>query len=298
MTVDMLATFARQAAAALWRARRLYAGAVLALAVVLVLVGGAVVGRANLDAVAALARSRAAISAYLSPSTTPATAARDAAALGRLPGVRSVRYVDAAAALAQMRLVLGPSAAVLRDLGGENPFSPYLAISVVPGRAGAVARSARHEPGVAWVQDDATVLARLDLLIRLAEAAGWALILIAGLVAVVVTAYVIRLSMWARRQDMVTLRWLGASPAFVAAPFVLEGLMVGAAGGLLAMGLLLAVRIWAGPAMRELVPFLPWRFDAGVFWAGAWTILALALGCALLGSLVAVRSASDRLGEA
>jgi cell division transport system permease protein len=294
MTVDALRAFLRQAAATLWLNRRLYAGSVLALGLVLALVGGALVGRANLAAVAALARSRAEITAYLRPSTPPAAVAAAEANLDRVPGVTAVRYVDAGTALVQMRAVLGPDAPILRQLDGQNPFDPYLAVTVRPDRGPAVAEAARRRSGVEWVQDSAPVLRRLQALIRVAQGAGWALIAAALAVATVVVAHVTRLSLWARRHEMATLRWLGAGPLFVALPFLLESLLLGSIGGLVAGALLLGAGAALGTTLSQLLPFLPWQFGAGVLIRAAGATVGIGLGCALLGALAAVRPWADR----
>lgn len=288
MTTDVWWTFVRQAAATLWRTRRLYVATTVVVALCLILVGVALLGRANLVAVSQLARSRAEVTAYLQPQISRAQVAQDLQALRTTVGVNGVTYVDAATALQQMRVVLGPNRALLAQLDGENPFSPYFAISVDPARAESVVRTAGHLPGVSWVQNNLTVLRRLTTLINVAQGVGWALVAMAAVIAVAVTSHVTRLSMWSRRQEMATLRWLGASSTFVAAPFVLEGLMVALCSAAVATVALWLILTRLGGLLASLLPFIPWRLGGGVFWTAASATWATAFGCSLLGTVIAV----------
>jgi cell division transport system permease protein len=57
---------------------------------------------------------------------------------------------------------------------------------------------------------------------------------------------VIRLTIYAREDELDIMRLVGATQAYVKGPFVVEGMIQGGLGGLLAMGLLwLAVRLLA-----------------------------------------------------
>ena len=73
--------------------------------------------------------------------------------------------------------------------------------------------------------------------------------LVLALATLLIVANTIRLSIYARRDEIDILRLVGASRTYVAAPFLLEGLLEGVAGGLLGLGLL-----WLG--WRGLSPLL------------------------------------------
>ena len=70
--------------------------------------------------------------------------------------------------------------------------------------------------------------------------AMWALAILLMLAATALVANTIRLSLYARRREIEVMRMVGATAWFIRWPFVIEGLVVGFAGGLLAV-LLLAV---------------------------------------------------------
>ncbi|MBX5468073.1 MAG: permease-like cell division protein FtsX [Firmicutes bacterium] len=288
MTADAWTYFLRQALSVMWRSRRLYLGSVLTVALALTLVGGAVIGRLNLHAVGTLAQSRSEITVYLDPGTSPAASQALVLRLKRLSGVQAAHFVSADQALSEMRVVLGPNAAILRQLG-QNPFTAYIGVTVRPEAATAVARRARAFPQVAWVQDNTAVLERLGALVALAGAVGWGVEAAAVVVAAAVAAHVTRLAMWARREEIATLVWMGAAPWFIAMPFLLEGLILGAASGLVAAALLVASGSALSPELQHLLPFLPWQLRAGDFGAGAGMAFGLGVLASLAGSAVAVQ---------
>jgi cell division transport system permease protein len=60
---------------------------------------------------------------------------------------------------------------------------------------------------------------------------------------VLLIANTIRLSLYARRREVEVMKLVGATDWFIRWPFVLEGVIVGAAGGLLAVLLLIVAKI-------------------------------------------------------
>jgi cell division transport system permease protein len=111
--------------------------------------------------------------------------------------------------------------------------------------------------------------------------------LLAGLILIIASAMLIantiRLSIFARRREIEVMKLVGASNWFVRGPFVLEGIICGLVGSVLAVFLLVLGKELALP---QIVP----RFDAGD--AHAWPFPLLAAILILLGlSLGAVGSA-------
>jgi len=64
-----------------------------------------------------------------------------------------------------------------------------------------------------------------------------------GIASVLLIANTIRLSLYARRREVEVMKLVGATDWFIRWPFVLEGVIVGAAGGLLAVLLLVVAKI-------------------------------------------------------
>jgi cell division transport system permease protein len=115
-----------------------------------------------------------------------------------------------------------------------------------------------------------------------------------GVAALLIVAGTIRLAVHARREEIGILRLVGASRSFVAAPFLIEGLLQGLAGGVLALGLLYGLFRLARPALRSGLELLLGYATPGFLEPGGCVALVLAgalLG--LLGSVAALAGGSE-----
>lgn len=129
----------------------------------------------------------------------------------------------------------------------------------------------------------------LQRLVRTGGAAGAGLLAALALVSAAVTANAVRAAVLARQEELGTMRLLGAGRLVLSGPFVVEGALAGAAAGLLAAAILLALFAGADQvSARTFTALLP-----GVGWAAAMLTAAglLAAGIALgaLGALGGLR---------
>jgi cell division transport system permease protein len=225
------------------------------------------------------------ISAYLAPGTD-LEAAR-AAATAAAPG-RTVQAVPAAVALRALAADLGEAGRVLE---GVPPGAVPDAVDVIaPGISLAGARELaarlRALPGVEDVDYGNAWLEKLEGFVARAKSAA---VLLFGALAVataVLVSNTLRLAVFARREEIEILKLVGATDAFVSAPFLIEGLLQGLLGGALAVGALLALH-------AAVVP----RLQAAVAAAGQLS-LADTLPPALLAGLVLGGAAVGLLGSA
>ena len=116
-------------------------------------------------------------------------------------------------------------------------------------------RGSERGPGVEEVRFDRAWLRRLEALLDLARSGAPALALVVFAAVVFVMASVLRLAVYARRDEIEIMLLVGATPAFVRGPF----LVAGVAQGLVASLLALAARRRACAGRR-------WAYAAGGRW--------------------------------
>jgi cell division transport system permease protein len=164
------------------------------------------------------------------------------------------RLVPPAAALARLKTALGADAALLDDLPA-NPLPASIEVrpaAADPGAREALAVALRRLPGVADVDRGQLLDARLAAVGDALRTGGAALLAVILLGAAALAGSAVRLGVWARREEIAILRLVGATPAFVRAPFLVEGLLAGLAGGVVAAAALLALAHRAAPIARGL----------------------------------------------
>jgi cell division transport system permease protein len=229
------------------------------------------------------------ISVYLARGADLATAGAAVAALA--PG-RTVEVVPAAEGLRRLAHGLGDEARLLDGVGSDA--IPDCVEVTVPGitldEARALALRLREVPGAVDVDYGTAWLERLETFLGRARVAGLALLLLLGLATAVLVSNTLRLAVYARREEIEIMKLVGATDAFVGAPFLLEGVLQGALAGGLAAASLIGLRAALQPRLAAalgplfVVPpgaVLPWPLLLGVVGGGA-AIGLLASGLAIL----------------
>jgi cell division transport system permease protein len=229
------------------------------------------------------------ISVYLARGADLAAAGAAVAALA--PG-RTVEVVPAAEGLRRLALGLGDEARLLEGVGSDA--IPDCVEVAVPGitldEARALSLRLRGVPGAAEVDYGTAWLERLETFLPRARVAGLGLLLLLGLATAVLVSNTLRLAVYARREEIEIMKLVGATDAFVGAPFLLEGVLQGALAGGLAAASLMGLRAALLPRLAAVLgplavvppgPVLPWPLLLGVVGGGA-AIGLLASGLAIL----------------
>jgi cell division transport system permease protein len=191
------------------------------------------------------------------------------------PRIAAVRFVPREEALKEMSRVQGLSE-VIRALG-RNPLPDAFVLSA----SAELAEELAKLPGVAHVQADAVWARRLAAATRIARLAVWLLggLLAAGLVAV--TFNTIRLQVLTQREEIELAKLIGATDAFVRRPFYYQGVVLGLAGGALAL-VLVGVSLWLlNREVQELAASYGSNFRVG--YVSAADAMALLAAAGLLG---------------
>lgn len=243
----------------------------------------------NLKLLAANAAGQSVISVYLDAQAQPEQLQSAMEQLRSWNGNRRVVYVSPAAALEQLQELLGDKTVLDEAFGGFNPLTGYLEVEVKPETAVAVAQSARELTGVRSVRDNQLLLDRLQLVITAVNWTGLLLASLLGLLTMVVVAHTVRQGLAAQRDQMDILRLMGAAEGFVVAPFLLEGVLLGIIGGLVAaIGGIASYQLGVGVITRAF-PFLPVIPGAALLVPVILSAVGLGMVFALVGAVVAIR---------
>jgi len=234
--------FVEEALTSLWRSRLITGLSVITIAVSLFVLGAFLSLASNLADVVARWSDKVQVTFYLEDQLPEAPREGLTAALRADPSVESVAYISREEALRRFRALFREMRSLPEDLG-ENPFPAALEVTLKPARNAAVdaqrlVDAFQKAPGVEDVEYDLLWIQRLTTAVRLVRGAGAFLGAILVLAAVFTISNVMRLTMYARQDELDIMRLVGAAPAYVKGPFVLEGMIQGGLGGVLALGLL------------------------------------------------------------
>lgn len=287
--------FFTEAAASLWRGRSAAILAILTIAVGLFVLGLFLALNTNLQRLVGRWTESAELSVYVKDDVTPdqLRLVDDLVAQSGLAAHRE--YVSKAQAAARFNQDFPDLAGAAQRLD-TNPFPASIEVRLKPDArsSGAavdnLAAALGGLGGVADVRYDRRWLARLNTVVRFLRGIGLIIIVVLAVASALTVANVVRLAAAAREDEIKIMELVGAPIAYVRGPFVVEGILQGGTGALLAMvllwGLFAAGRARYGQAAADsiglgTITFLPFHLALAIVAGG------MLLGC--LGGLIVAR---------
>lgn len=282
----------REGLAGFRRAKLAAATSVVALAIALVLIGiFALLGWQGQNVAETLRQRASEAEVFLDPTASGEMAARVGDRLRDVAGVDSVRYVSHEEAAEIFRETFGEEA----DLYDDAQFLPAsYRVRLAAGWAtpdsleGFASRVSAWTPVDEVAFDRASVEA-VERNLRLFSSVGLAVALLVVVAALLLVGNTVRLSIYARRMLIRTMKLVGATNGFIRRPFLIEGVVQGVLAGVLS-----GVVLWG---LYDLFLRFVRSADGGnaVGWPGGTplvamgALVALGLVLGLLASTVAVR---------
>jgi len=282
--------FFKEALRRSWTSKRTSLVAVAMIAISLFVLGSFLLLSENLQRAVERWQGHSRVTVYLNPEVTPAEQRAIDAFLGARAELAARRFVNKQEALQRFKSYFTNLAEVAGNLE-ENPFPPSYEIELKPGVAQsrgfeALMNNVRKLPGVDQVQFDWEWTRRLRRIIEMLNVIGIAAGGVLAMAAAFTIANVIRLTMMLYHEEIEIMRLVGATERMIRGPFLIEGLLQGTIGGIVAVAVL-AGGFFA--AQRTLAPsssllwgflfgsFLPWQKIAILIlggtvagWFGSW----------------------------
>ncbi|MBV8999020.1 MAG: ABC transporter permease [Solirubrobacterales bacterium] len=193
-------------------------------------------------------RGRVMVDVYMRTDATSADDARVKTELLRVPHVKSVEFVSKQAAYQQQSQQYPQAYALLGsnplpDTFHVTPDKPGNVLAVhssltPPGTSGGVL-----DPSIQSVSNKQTDTKKILEVTNLVTITAAALTVLLVLASILLIANTIRLSLYARRREVEVMKLVGATDWFIRWPFVIEGMIVGSLGALLAICVLGATKV-------------------------------------------------------
>jgi len=237
-----LGYFFQEALTSLWRSRFMNALSVGTIAVSLFVLGAFLAVAGSLNDIVTRWTQKVQVVFYLEDGIEDRVRESLENRLKDDPAVEGLSPVSRQEALERFRALFRDLRSLPEDLG-ENPFPASLEVALKPDRQSPpeverLVHAFEKAPGVREVQYDLLWIERLATGVRLVRGAGAFLGGILVLAGVFTISNVIRLTVYAREDELDIMRLVGATQAYVKGPFVAEGMIQGGLGGLFAVALL------------------------------------------------------------
>ena len=190
----------------------------------------------------------------------------------------------------QVQVRLGDQEQLLNSLGKDNPFPNSFEVQVdSPERIKVITPSIGQLPKVETAKFGQEVVEHLFSLTKILRFGGIVLVVFLAMATLFIISNTIRLTVFARRKEVVIMKYVGATDWFIRWPFLLEGMTLGFFGAVIASVCInslyagLLERIHATLAFLPLLPTSPLLFYVTIF------LLAAGTGIGALGSYISLR---------
>lgn len=234
--------------------------------------------------------SQVQVSVYMQDDANADELAETKVNLEKLDGVVKVTAITKAEALERFKSRLGDQQKILDSLGGDNPFPNSFDVQVKnPDTIKEITSEISKFPKVETARFGQEVVEHIFQLTRVLRFGGVALVIFLAAGTLFIISNTIRLTVFARRKEVIIMKYVGATDWFIRWPFLLEGMTLGFLGAVVANFFLnisyssLMSTVHATLAFFPLIPAKPLMTYVTIFML----IIGTAIGA--LGSYISLR---------
>lgn len=281
----------REAGQNLWRNALMTITAIITVGISLTLAGAAFLLRDGVDNAFAKLRSGFSFTVYMNPTAPAEQITAVESQLKATPQVKSYKFVNQTEAYAEVKTIFRNSPDELVAFKSEKDVPS--SFRVKPREPKDITVLASKFSKLAGVYKAADLADGTKSLLRLLRNIEFVILIVAVVLLVAAVLHIlntIRMAIFARRREVAVMKLVGATNWFIRLPFMLEGMLQGVLGALLAIVVVLTGNSWVQGNIRHAKASLFKDFSVASGQSVSIGILILVVGAiaGALGSAVAV----------
>ena len=206
--------------------------------------------------------------------------------------LEEIRFVSREDAMDRLRTQLDEHSYLLEGYqeDGENPLRPSFELSTrIPEDVGIVAQEVEEYPGVAYADYGSGVVEPLFQFTGVVRWVGLAFMAGLAVTAVFLIAHTIRLTVYIRREEIMIMKYVGATNWFIRWPFIFEGLLLGLLGGIIPIVIIYYGYHGAFEWMHDNIYFITLLDPGDIITTVVKVLIPLGLILGALGSVISLR---------
>lgn len=258
MKIRTLEYFIKEAFASLRHNGLMSLASVSTVALSLVILGMFLIMVLNLGHMASALESQVQVTVFLQDNLSDREQTAISQQVTKIAGVKKVEFVSKEQALKKFRERLGDQQSILNALGENNPLPNGYDIKVEkPEQVKGIAQAISNIKGVENVRYGKEVVENLFSLTKMIRTLGLVLIVFLGFAAMFIISNTIRITVFARRKEIHIMKYVGATDWFIRWPFLIEGMILGFFGALIAVLVIVKTYTIVTGHVAETIAFLP-----------------------------------------
>lgn len=207
-------------------------------------------------------------------------------------GIEEVSLVEEKEAYNRMVDILGSEADIL-NLFEDNPFTAFIEVKVDINQTDYILSTIEGIDNIDYIRDNKGVIDKLKNITNILTVASVLVVAVVGVSTVFVVSHIIRQGIYNNRNQINTLKLLGAPDSFIGTPFVLEGLLLTLGGGLFSSLLISGLLYLAYGKIQGSLLFIPLPSMEVLLWNIVISIMIISALLGILGSLFGLKSSKS-----
>lgn len=206
-----------------------------------------------------------------------------------IDGVNDASIVGEKESYDRMVDILGEEADIL-NLFEDNPFTSFIEVKIDIEKSDSILGEIEEIDDINYIRDNKEIIDKLKNIITILTILGILVVGAVGISTIFVISHIIRQGIYNNREQIRTLKLLGAPDSFIDIPFVLEGLFLTIGGGLVATLLISALLYFGYGQIGKSILFIPLPASSEIIPYMAIGIMSISLILGILGSIFGLKS--------
>jgi cell division transport system permease protein len=273
-----------------WRNAMMSLAATETVVLMLVLLSGLFIVLTGLNSGIEFIESKVGVTAELVDKLPDAQRQALIADVRKIPGVSDVNYVSPDEAMQRLKESFAQQGKTLETGGANVQLQATLEISLVnPSYASRVSDALGQRDEITKITTQQEQIDKLIGIINVVRTAGLIAVGLVGLTVLFMIVNTIRIAVYSRANEIEIMRLVGASDSFIRWPFILEGILCGLIGAVIALVLVAVAWDPIQPVMFNVFK-LPFSVGTQFLATLSALLFGVGLGVGALGSWISVRS--------
>ena len=196
----------------------------------------------NVNSAAEQMKSECEIRVYIREDIEPGSLEMDAVEreIEDIDNIKEAEFYSNEQALEDWKADLGEDAYVMDGFGDDNPLRDSYKIKLHDlSESEDTAEELEEIDGIAKVNDNQSSANKLVKVTNVIKAISFWFMIFLGALAIFIISNTIKITLFARRRDINIMKYLGATNSFISWPYIIEGIIIGFVGSLIAMAVML-----------------------------------------------------------
>lgn len=206
-----------------------------------------------------------------------------------ISGINEVNIVSEKESYNRMVDILGQEAEIL-NLFEENPFTSFIEVKIDIEKSETILNEIEKIEDVTYIRDNKDIIDKLKSIITILTILGILVVGAVGISTIFVISHIIRQGIYNNREQIRTLKLLGAPDSFIGIPFVLEGLFLTLGGGIVASLLISSLLHFGYGQMGKAMLFIPLPPSGEIIPYMIIGLISISFLLGILGSLFGLKS--------